>query len=225
MKNFKETIITSITIAMLLLVSTFKADAQKVVFGLRFMPTISNFKVNTSTGGTTSGKAKIGFGAGVILGYNFSNMVGVQGEVIYSSISQKYTEASVERDVNLRYVNVPILLSLNTGKTNMVNLNLVIGPQVGISVGSSLTTTGSDGSGNQPVLSVKKGDLGFAYGAGLDFGLNSAHTIRLDLGFRGVYGLFDISDNNRTLTTNNYYLLNRSHIKTYSIYTGVSFLF
>jgi hypothetical protein len=75
------------------------------------------------------------------------------------------------------------------------------------------------------VLAVKKGDLGVAYGAGLSFGLTPAKTFRLGIGFRGVYGLIDISDNNNALADDSYYLLDRSHIKTYSGYVGLSFLF
>jgi hypothetical protein len=75
------------------------------------------------------------------------------------------------------------------------------------------------------VLAVKKGDLGFAYGAGIDFGLNPAKSFRLGIGFRGVYGLFDISDNNRNLNTESYYLLGKTHVKTYSGYAGISYIF
>ncbi|MCB2092311.1 MAG: PorT family protein, partial [Alphaproteobacteria bacterium] len=92
--------------------------------------------------------------------------------------------------------------------------------------GSSLQTSGGNGVElPEAILSVKKGDLGFAYGAGLDFGLNQARNIRLGVGFRGVYGLFDISDNSKTSTTDGYYVLDRTKIKTYSGYVGVSILF
>jgi Outer membrane protein beta-barrel domain len=158
-----------------------------------------------------------------LLGVNLWEHVGIQGEVIYSTISQKYKESNSEREINLKYLNIPVLLSLNTGKTKIVNLNLVAGPQVGISVGSSLSGIGTDTS--NAVLSVKKGDLGLAYGAGLDFGINSERTVRVSLGFRGVFGLFDISDNSQTITTDSYYLLDRTHIQTYAGYAGISFLF
>ena len=168
----------------------------------------------------------LGFGFGALLGFNFSNHFGVQGEVIYSSLAQKYTERELERRVKLKYVNIPLLLSLNTGKTNPVNFNIVAGPQLGIRVGSSLITSGDNGIDNpNAVLSAKKGDIGFAFGAGIDFGLNTARTIRLAMGYRGVRGLLDISDNSKTITTDSYYLLDRSHVKTNAIYVGLSILF
>jgi len=200
-------------------------NAQKGEFGVRFMPTISSLDVQSSSGGQISGDATVGFGAGIFLGFNFSDNFGLQGEAIYSTLNQKYTEDDVEKEIKVEYINIPLLLSFNTGKLKPVNFNVVAGPQIGISVGSELFTSDGGDPDNEAVLSVKKGDLGFAYGAGFDFGLNAARTFRLGLGFRGVYGLIDISDNSNNNSTNSYYVLDKAHIKTYSAYLGVSFLF
>ncbi|MBK8192171.1 MAG: PorT family protein [Lewinellaceae bacterium] len=227
MKYFNSRTILSITIiALIILLCEIKVDAQKAEFGLRFMPTFSNFDVKTSSGGTVSGEANLGMGFGALLGFNFSDHVGIQGEVIYSSASQKYKDVDVERKVQLRYVNIPLLLSLNTNKSKAVNLNIVAGPQIGINVGSSLKVSGGDITTNSNgVLSIRKGDIGFAYGAGLDFGLNPSRTLRLGLGYRGVIGMFDISDNSNNITTDRFYILDRSHIKSHAAYIGLSFLF
>jgi len=215
-----------ISVAALLFVGALTADAQRAEFGLRFMPTFSSTDLQTSSGGTVKGKATFGFGAGLVLGFQLSDFVGIQGEVIYSATSQKYKENDVERKIDLKYVNIPLLLSLNTGKTKAVNLNIVAGPQIGISVGSRIRTSGSNGT-DEPiaVLSVKKGDLGVAYGAGLDFGITPSRNVRLGVGYRGVLGLFDISDNNKTVAQDSYYILDRSRNKTNSAYIGLSFLF
>ena len=130
----------------------------------------------------------------------------------------------MDRNINLKYVNIPLLLALNTSKSKAFNFGIVAGPQIGLNVGSKLLSSSGDNS-SKPILSIKKGDLGFAYGAGIDFGLNDANSFRLGLGFRGVYGLIDISDNSATLTDNSYYILDRTKIKVYSGYIGISFLF
>ncbi|MEI7586995.1 porin family protein [Runella sp.] len=221
----KNTIIKYGAIFTLLLVWSFNMAAQRAEIGLRLMPTYSNLAVKTSSGGSVKGEAVLGFGVGALLGFNFTNQVGIQGEVIYNTISQKYKELDIERKIKLTYVNIPVLFSLNTGKTNVINLNIVAGPQIGISVGSKITTTGGDVAQPNAVLSVKKGDLGFAYGVGLDFSLSPSHHSRLSIGYRGVTGLFDISDNSRTITTDSYYLLDRTHIKTNAVYIGLSQLF
>lgn len=217
-----------ISFAALLVVGALQVNAQKAELGFRFMPTFSSFDMKTSDGGTVKGEVTLGYGAGALLGFNFTDNVGIQAEVIYSSISQKYKEVDVEYKVNLRYVNIPLMLSLNTGKTQTVNANIVAGLQVGVSVGSNTTTSASGGEGTnnpEPLLIIKKGDLGFAYGAGVDFGLTPSKTFRLGIGFRGVYGLLDISDNSTNTTTDSYYILDKTHIKTYSGYIGISWIF
>lgn len=226
MKNIKLTILICISVAAILFINTIHVHAQSVEFGLRLMPTFSSFDLKTSSGGTVKGEARVGFGAGALLGFNFTDHVGVQGEIIYTTVSQKYKESDIERQVNLRYVNIPLLLSLNTNKSGGVNFNIVAGPQIGISAGSSLRISGNNSTDStQAVLSVKKGDLGVAYGAGVDFGINESHTIRVSLGYRGVLGLIDISDNSGTIVTDSYYVLDKTHIRSNAAYIGLSFLF
>lgn len=225
MRNKMHGILCSVVILLFIGIATNNSFAQmKGEVGLRFMPTVSSFDVQTSSGGKVTADATLGYGAGLLIGYNFSDHIGLQGEVIYSTLNQKYTDDDVEREIKLEYINIPLLLSYNTGKSKAVNFNIVAGPQIGISVGSELFTS-DDTNPDEAVLSVKKGDLGFAYGAGLDFGLNTAKTIRLGIGFRGVYGLLDISDNSNNLSTESYFVLDKAHIKTYSAYLGLSFLF
>ena len=111
----------SVAITALLFIFTFNANAQRAEFGLRFMPTYSSTDIQISSGGTVQGNATLGFGAGALIGFNFSDYIGVQGEFIYSSTTQKYKEEDVERKITLKYVNIPLMLSLNTGKTKAFN--------------------------------------------------------------------------------------------------------
>ena len=237
MKNLKRKFILLLSIFVIPFSSSLKAQDnntddkkfgnKKGEIGVRFMPTFSSFQMNTSSGGTVQGKVTLGYGVGGFVGFNFTSHVGIQAEVIYSSLTQEYNEQDVKRKINLRYVNIPLLLSLNTGKYKAVNLNVVGGPQLGIGVGSSITTSSNNDAAvnSEALLSVKKSDIGLAYGAGVDFGLNKRYTTRLGLGFRGVYGLFDISDKSKTASTSSYYVLDRTHLKTYAAYIGLSILF
>lgn len=226
MKNIKTRIPIYASIFALLFAFTYKAEAQMGEVGLRFMPTFSALNVKTSDGGTVKGEVTLGYGGGLLLGYHFSEYMGVQTEIIYTSLSQKYVDQSVTNKITLRYINIPLLFSLNTGKSNPVNFNLVGGPQIGFSIGSDISTTGSNGTTTgTAILSVKKGNLGLAYGAGVDFGVNDDHTLRVGLGFRGVLGLIDISDSSVSGATDDYYILDKNNLKTYSGYVGVSFLF
>ncbi|MBK9109116.1 MAG: PorT family protein [Saprospiraceae bacterium] len=226
MKKYGILNINKTSLIILLLAFSFIGRSQSGEFGLRFMPSFSAFDFKSSTGGSITGEVRFSLGFGALLAVNFTEHVGLQGEIIYSSLSQKYKEVDREHNITLRYINIPLLLSLNTGKSEAVNFNLVVGPQIGINVGSKLLSTGGDGTNpTTPVLSVKKGDLGFAYGAGIDFGISADNSLRLGLGFRGVIGLIDISDNSSNIVTNSYYILDRTHLKSYAGYIGVSFLF
>lgn len=223
MKNIKSICIV-IIISLSVILST-RLNAQKAAFGLRFMPTVSNFNLKTSSGGTIKGEMNLGIGAGILLGFNFNEHVGINAELMYSTYSQKYTEQNLERKITLRYVNIPLMLSLNTGITKPVNFNITAGPQIGISAGSTFTTKGGDATTTFNTVTIRKGDLGFAYGAGLDVALNTMKTTRFALGFRGVLGLIDVSADNRNQVNNSYYVIDRVQLKTYSIYFGFTFLF
>lgn len=213
----------SLAILALILGSAFNSIAQRGEVGLRFMPTYSSTDIQISSGGEVQGNATLGFGAGAVIGFNFSDYVGIQGEVMYSSTTQKYKEEDIERKINLKYINIPLMLSLNTGKTKAINFNIVAGPQIGLSVGSSISGVATDSM--KAVLSVKKGDLGIAFGAGFDFGLNQARTFRLSMGYRGVRGFFDISDDSGSINNNSYYVLDKAHTKSNAGYIGLSYLF
>ncbi len=168
-----------------------------IFIGARIMPTITSFNFNKINNSTVQTTAKLNYGVGALLGIHFT-----------SGISK---------------ASAPILLSFNTGSSSPVNLNFVVGPQWGFNVGSKLELAGSGNDSLQARLAVKKSDFGIAYGAGFDFGLGQ--LVRFGIGFRGVYGLVDISDNNTSMTTNEYFILDKTHIKTYSAYAGVTFGF
>jgi opacity protein-like surface antigen len=202
-----------------------KPEFKRGEIGFRFMPTISSFDMKTYDGTTIKGEATLGFGMGAMLGFNFSNHVGLTGEIIYNSLAQKYRDEEMDRQINIKYINIPLMLSLNTGKGNPVNLKVEAGPQLGYNVGASFSSSGSANSDTiQTVFSTKNSDFGFAYGAGLEFILNSNKTIRLDVGFRGVYGFGNIT-NTSAPVDGTQFLLQNAAVRTNAAYIGFSRLF
>jgi hypothetical protein len=194
-------------------------------FGLRFMPTFSTFNLRNENGDVIEGDLSMSYGYGGFIAIN-SKHVGLQLELIYNQLSQKYKDQSLERKVIINYVNVPLLLTLNTDKSKPVNFGVAFGPQMGINVGSKVTSSGSkEGETVSATVALKQADVGLAYGAGFDFALNKMRTVKLNLGFRGVYGLVDISDHSKTTTTNSYYIIDKTNVETYSGYLGLSFVF
>jgi hypothetical protein len=194
--------------------------------GARYMPTFSSFDVRSSQNGVVQGTLTLSHGVGGFMAFNASQHIGFQVEGIYLSMTQKYRDNDLDRTVRLNYMNFPLLFSLNTSKGSAVNLNLVAGPQFGLNVGSSVETApGGNVDTVNAVLAVKTGDVGVAYGAGLEFGFGESRMVALELGFRGVYGLIDISDNSKSTTTNEYYILDRAHVQSYAGYVGLRFGF
>jgi hypothetical protein len=194
--------------------------------GARYMPTFSSFDVNSSSSGVVRGTLTLSHGAGGFMAFNANEHIGFQVEGIYLSMTQKFRDNDLDRTVRLSYLNFPLLLSLNTSKGSAVNLNIVGGPQFGLNVGSSFETSpGGTADTVSAVLAVKAGDIGVAYGAGLEFGLGADNNIALELGFRGVYGLVDISDKSQSTTTEQYYVLDRAHVQSYAGYVGLRFGF
>jgi hypothetical protein len=201
-------------------------EVPNAEFGFRFAPTFSAFNVRNAEGGTIKGEFALGYGVGIHFGQYFNHYVGMQEELIYNSLSQKFKDQDLERVVHINYINIPVLLALNTDRSKRTSANFVIGPQLGINVGSRLESHGnSDADTVSAVLAVKTGDLGFAYGAGLGFLLNPMKTWRLDIGYRGVVGLLDISDHSESTTTSQYYILDRAHVRTGAAYLGFTYLF
>lgn len=179
-----------------------KAHVPVFYIGARIMGTISTFKVNTfENNNVTVAKTKVtlGYGGGVYLGFNITKCFAIQPEILYSTLSQKYVDKGLNRRIDISYVNVPLMFVLNTNITKPVNFNIAAGPQLGINTGAKVSSVSQ---GNTEVINskfaVKATDFGFAYGAGLDFRIIPALSI--DLGFRGVMGLIDISDKNATAT-------------------------
>ncbi|MGN6646420.1 MAG: porin family protein [Cytophaga sp.] len=198
-------------------------ELKHIEFGIRYMPTFSSIDMNSSNG-VVEGSFTMSNGFGGMLGINFTQNLGIQGEINYYQINQKYADGSLNRDLTINYLNIPVLLSLNTNKAAPVNLNFVAGPQFGINVGSNLETSGSNGSDTaKAVVALKKGDVGVAYGAGLEFALNKSHSFRLDLGFRGFYGLVNMDSS--TNQDGTYNVIVSASRKTYGGYVGLAWMF
>ena len=58
-------------------------------------------------------------------------------------------------------------------KSGQFNLNFVVGPEFGFNTGYDINLTGSNRSDSiNPVVVLKKSNVGLAYGAGLEFAIN-----------------------------------------------------
>jgi opacity protein-like surface antigen len=199
MKKLKIKLMAFTALTALMFSSNIAIQAQtettkKGEFGLHYMPTFTKIDVRDSQGNVIPGSVSLQNGFGMLLGFNISNHIGIQGEINYLSISQKYKDASLDREVSIRYINVPLLLTYNTNKSAQFNINFVAGPEFGFNTGADINTSGTEGTDSvQAVVVLKKGNVGLAYGAGLEFAMNKNRTCFFELGYRGFYSFVDVT--------------------------------
>lgn len=227
--NVKKNTIRIISVVFIALFFASSLSAQynslrRTEFGIRYMPTISSIDLKTYNNDIIKGSVSINHGFGIMVSFNLTKHFGIQGEVNYYQVSQTLRDLDLSNEVNIKYLNVPVLLSINTNKEKRLNFNLVAGPQFGINAGAKIKSTGTVNPENvRAVVALKKGDVGIAYGAGFEFAVNNSHTVRLDFGYRGFYGMVDI--NASKTADNTYNLVAKASRKTNVIYAGVAFLF
>jgi hypothetical protein len=197
----------------------------KTYLGFRFLPTLTNLSFSNPQHGTVPSTSVLGYGFGGLYGVNFSDHAGIQAELLVNTLTQGYKEGNETRTVHINYINLPILMVINTGVSKQVNFNVAFGPQFGYNIGCYIS------QGPEPYedtitakVAVKPGDLGIAYGLGFDVKLDNSQT-KLTLGYRGDFGIVDVSDASNNQTVNEYYIIQRSFLITYAAYIGLSFGF
>jgi hypothetical protein len=187
--------------------------------------TFTDIKVDGEYGEVSTSYAA-GYGAGGFIGYFCSPHVEIRMEALYSSLAQELKIRESNHRLELSYINFPVLVGFHTGYDRPVNLNVMFGPQIGINTGTSLERSGGEGSDTiQATIKIKPADIGLAYGAGLDFGFGKEKLVHFNVGFRGVDGIVDISDESNNSATNTNYILGQTKLITYSGYAGLSFKF
>ena len=120
------------------------SSLKRFEFGGRYLPVISSIDIRQYNGEVIKGTLIFSQGAGVILGFNVSPNVGIEANVNYYAFNQKYKDEGISREVSINYVDIPVLLSLNTSREKPVNLNLVAGPQFGLNFGSKVSGSGGE---------------------------------------------------------------------------------
>lgn len=187
--------------------------------GLRYMPTFSKIEVDRYGGDIVQGEVTASNGVELIAGINFNRHIGIMAGIGYNEFQQKYKDRGLDRRVDVSYINIPVMLQLNTSKSAPVNFNLVVGPQFGINVGADAD---EDNGTASATVAVKGGDVGLAYGAGLEFGLTPDRMLRLDLGFRGMLGFTDVSDK---ASGDTYTITVKGARQAYGGYVGLAWAF
>lgn len=162
-------------------------SAQGVAVGLKAGVNFANQTLKASASGLSVSpdtKSLTGFHVGGYLTVNFTDKIGIQPEVLFSSVGSKISDATfgINGSEKASYISVPILLKVNP----IPILNIHAGPQFGI-----LTSAKEESGGDSQDVKdqYKSTDVGIAFGAGLDLPMGLNFTARY------VVGLGNVADN------------------------------
>lgn len=117
-----------ISLLTLVVMAGFALNAQMVDFGLKGGLNLATWSNNNSGVGYQN---RAGFHAGLLARVHAGPNIAVQPEVVYSSQGTKYTIGTQEHNLQMNYVNIPVMLQAKVGG----GLYAQAGPQVGFLVG------------------------------------------------------------------------------------------
>jgi hypothetical protein len=130
-------------------------------------------------------KNKVGFQGGLFLAIDFSRVVGIQWEVLYTMKGATYValDDSYTDKLYADYIEVPLLLKL-TIPLPVVQPFVFAGPTVGFKLQEKLQSNGEDVPLTENLL--KNNDYGAIFGAGVNLGRNFMVDVRYSIGLQKV---------------------------------------
>lgn len=156
----------------------FAMHAQSVDFGLKGGLNLATFSNNNSGVGYQN---RTGFHAGLLAHVNVSPNFAVQPEVVYSSQGTKYTLGSQSHDLQLNYVNIPLMFQAKVGG----GLYAQAGPQLGVLINAT------DRANNRETdfftkEDFKKTDVALGFGVGYSGASALGIDARYNLGLTNI---------------------------------------
>lgn len=161
---------------MLVFAASFTALKAQLKIGVKGGVNYANL-----TGSDVSGnKGKAGFHAGVLVNLPLTGTVSVQPEAVFSTQGGKSTESGMpDINVNLNYINVPVLAKLTTAS----NFIIETGPQFGYLI-SAKTKQGGDKEDVKDVF--KSTDFSWVFGVGYMVANTIGVDVRYHLGLTSI---------------------------------------
>ena len=145
-------------------------------------------------------KSKIfGYHTGGVVGYNFTENLGAQVELIYSKTGTTYEDdfggsdaLHVFRDINLSYFQIPILFKYTSTRGDVARFAGKIGPVIGFLLSSSETL---ELNGN--TITDLDSDKFQSFDAGINLGVGTdifvMDELYINVGLDFYYGISDIN--------------------------------
>lgn len=166
-------------ISIICVLTVFAANAQDWYLGPQASLNLTGL---THPAGISTG-TRAGYAIGAFGGYEFNKLIGIEGQITYSSQGCKFKDANGTMKMN--YINVPVMAKFNVWK----GINLFVGPQFGFNVRAKHIVNGNTLDMKD---SVKTFDFGAIFGAAyqFDFGLRA--------GISYYAGMVNTSQNDNT---------------------------
>ncbi len=168
---------TLIPILLIISICSEGLHAQGLDFGVKAGVNIANQKISGDYEPDT--KAKIGFHGGVFVTWMFSEKLGLQPELLFSTQGSKDSEDMYDYSIITNYVNVPVLARFDINDMFSVHA----GPQFGILISADEEF---DGDKEDIKDDFKSTDIGIAVGAEADL------PAKLGVGVRYIIGVSNV---------------------------------
>jgi Outer membrane protein beta-barrel domain len=149
--------------------------AQGISGGVKVGLNLANQKIS-GDGISFDTKMKPGVHVGAYVTIMFSEKLGLQPEVLFSTQGTKFDIDGFDVQMNFNYLNVPILVRYNI--TEIISLHA--GPQIGFLLSAEAE---SDGDKEDIKDEFKATDIGGAFGMGVDLPMGLGFGARYIIGF------------------------------------------
>lgn len=190
----KNSIISTFSIALILLLSTNTSKAQQgYQIGVNVMPQLS-FLLNSSDADNSLLETSPGLtgSLGLGFGYNFSDNLGVGIDAIYSAEGQYYEAIGIKTFQRLDYFKIPLMISFNTNPNKKAMFLAKVGPQFNLLSSAKIL----DDEGDELVADNKDQFSDFTIGGALFVGgsFSLTENLLLDAGLRGDIAFLNAED-------------------------------
>jgi len=192
------------------------AYGQSIAIGVKGGLNSSDLSINDPDDPSIDFDTKTGFAGGIFGQFAIGDLFAIQPEVLYSPKGAKLTDEEVTASINLKYIEIPILLMARIATNGNLRPLFYVAPVVSFESSCKLAASGEgvtidvdcdaagDATDGDFELKTKSTDFGMAFGVGLEVNLN-ALVLQLDgrynLGLSNLNdtsGEEDISVKNRT---------------------------
>lgn len=166
---------------------TAQTNAQSPVsFGLK-----GGFNIANLAGEDFDADARFGFTAGAMVDISLPAVpFGIESGVHYTQKGAEASEDGFSSNVDLDYIEVPVLAKFRLGPPGPITPHLVVGPYVGFNINAEAEVSGAGGSISGDISDeINSTEIGGAIGVGIDFNLG---VTKLNARAQYGYGFTDV---------------------------------